>query len=211
MLNGMVLNGMMLNDTTINRLLETKEITSLDELKQLTVYFTQKGVDVSQILETLEKYEIEFEIKGVKIEEIVRILVAINPPSKKERQEEFEIYESEARYLQSVKNEADRKILFLLLAISKYDNHPTGWIKYNRDLLFNFWGLKLTNPQKSEVIKRCCDNGAMDLRVIGSKNPIVCFKVNFRSYDFANVVAKLRFEDNSITDFYDSYLYGENE
>lgn len=201
----------MLNNTTINRLLETKEIISLDELKQLTVYFTQKGVDVSQILETLEKYEIEFEIKGVKIEEIVRILVAINPPSKKERQEEFEIYESEARYLQSVKNEVDRKILFLLLAISKYDNHPTGWIKYNRDLLFNFWGLKLTNPQKSEVIKRCCDNSAIDLRVIGSKNPIVCFKVNFRSYDFANVVAKLRFEDNSITDFYDSYLYGESE
>ena len=81
----------MLNDTTINRLLETKEITSLDELKQLTVYFTQKGVDVSQILETLEKYEIKFEIKGVKIEEIVQLLVAINPPSKKEKQEEFEI------------------------------------------------------------------------------------------------------------------------
>ena len=156
------------------------------------------------------KRKIEFKIKGVKIEEIVRILVAINPPSKKERQEEFEIYKSEARYLQSVKNEADRKILFLLLAISKYDNHPTGWIKYNRDLLFNFWGLKLTNPQRSEVIKRCCENGAIDLRVIGSKNPIVCFKVNFRSYDFANVVAKLRFEDNSIADFYDSYLYGEN-
>ena len=193
----------MLNDTTINRLLETKEITSLDELKQLTVYFTQKGVDVAQILETLE-------IKGVKIEEIVRLLVAINPPSKKEKQEEFEIYESEVRYLQSVKNEADRKILFLLLAISKYDNHPTGWIKYNRDLLFNFWGLKLTNPKKSEVIKRCCESGAIDLRVIGSKNPIVCFKVNFRSYDFANAVAKLRFEDNVIADFYDSYLYGEN-
>ena len=84
----------MLNDTTINRLLETKEITSLDELKQLTVYFTQKGVNVSQILETLEKYEIKFEIKGVKIEEIVRLLAAINPPSKKEKQEEFEIYES---------------------------------------------------------------------------------------------------------------------
>lgn len=201
----------MLNDTTINRLLETKEITSLDELKQLTVYFTQKGVDVSQILETLEKYEIKFEIKGVKIEEIVRLLVAINPPSKKEKQEEFEIYESEVRYLQSVKNENDRKILFLLLAISKYDNHPTGWIKYNRDLIFNFWGLKLTNPQRSEVIKRCCESGAIDLRVIGSKNPIVCFKVNFRSYDFANVVVNLRFEDNSIADFYDCYLYGENK
>ena len=201
----------MLNDTTINRLLETKNIASLDELKQLTVYFTQKGVDVSQILETLENYKIKFEIKGVKIEEIVRLLVAINPPSKKEKQEEFEIYESEVRYLQSVKNEADRKILFLLLAISNYDNHPTGWIKYNRDLLFNFWGLKLTNSQRSEVIKRCCESGAIDLRVIGSKNPIVCFKVNFRSYDFANAVAKLSFNDVSLIEFYDSYLYGESE
>lgn len=201
----------MLNDTTINRLLETKEITSLDELKQLTVYFTQKGVDVSQILETLEKYEIKFEIKGVKIEEIVRLLAAINPPSKKEKQEEFEIYELEVRYLQRVENEDDRKILFLLLAISKYDNHPTGWTKYNRDLLFNFWEMKLTNPQRSEVIKRCCEIGAIDLRVIGSKNPIVCFRVNFRSYDFANAVAKLSFNDVSLIEFYDSYLYGESE
>ncbi len=197
----------MLNNSLIERLLQEKVISSLDELKQLTVYFTQQGLETEQILETLEKYEIKFEIQGVKIEEIVRILVAINPPSKKEKQEEFEIYESEVRYLQSVENEADRKILFLLLAISKYDNHPTGWIKYNRDLLFNFWGLKLTNPQRSEVIKRCCKNGAIDLRVIGSKNPIVCFKVNFRSYDFANAVAKLRFDDSSIIGFYDSYLW----
>ena len=73
----------MLNDTTINRLLETNGITSLDELKQLTVYFTQKGVDVSQILETLEKYEIKFEIKGVKIEEIVRLLLDVARELKK--------------------------------------------------------------------------------------------------------------------------------
>ena len=200
----------MLNNLLIERLLQEKVISSIDELKQLTVYFTQQGLETEQILETLEKYEIKFEIQGVKIEEIVRILVAINPPSKKEKQEEFEIYESEVRYLQSVKNEADRKILFLLLAISKYDNHPTGWIKYNRDLLFNFWGLKLTNPQRSEVIKRCCESGAIDLRVIGSKNPIVCFKVNFRSYDFANAVAELSFNDVSLIEFYDDYLYGEN-
>lgn len=200
----------MLNNSLIERLLQEKVISSLDELKQLTVYFTQQGLETEQILETLEKYEIKFEIKGVKIEEIVRLLVAINPPSKKEKQEEFEIYESEVRYLQGVENEVDRKILFLLLAISKYDNHPTGWIKYNRDLLFNFWGLKLTNPQRSEVIKRCCENGAIDLRVIGSKNPIVCFKVNFRSYDFANVVAELSFNDVSLIEFYDDYLYGEN-
>lgn len=201
----------MLNNSLIERLLQEKVISSLGELKQLTVYFTQQGLETEQILETLEKYEIKFEIKGVKIEEIVRLLVAINPPSKKDKQEKFEIYESEVRYLQSVENEVDRKILFLLLAISKYDNHPTGWIKYNRDLLFNFWGFKLTNPQRSEVIKRCCENKAIDLRVIGSKNPIVCFKVNFRSYDFANAMAELSFNDVSLIEFYDSYLYGESK
>lgn len=201
----------MLNNSLIERLLQEKVISSLDELKQLTIYFTQQGLDVSQILETLEKYEIKFEIKGVKIEEIVRLLVTINPPSKKEKQEEFEIYGSEVEYLKKVGDATERKVLFLLLTISKYDNHPTGWIKYNRDLLFKFWGIKLTNPQKSAVINRCCKNGAIDLRVIGSKNPIVCFKVNFQSYDFANAVAKLRFDDSSIIDFYDSYLYGENK
>lgn len=201
----------MLNNSLIERLLQEKVISSLDELKQLTVYFTQQGLDVSQILETLEKYEIKFEIKGVKIEEIVRLLVTINPPSKKEKREEFEIYGSEVEYLKGVADATERKILFLLLTISKYDNHPTGWIKYNRDLLFKFWGIKLTNPQKSAVINRCCKNGAIDLRVIGSKNPIVCFKVNFQSYDFANAVAKLRFDDSSIIDFYDSYLYGDEE
>lgn len=201
----------MLNNSLIERLLQEKIIASLDELKQLTVYFTQQGLDISQILETLEKYEIKFEIKGVKVEEVVRLLVTMNPPSKKEKQEEFDIYASEVEYLKGVGDATDRKVLFLLLAISKYDNHPTGWIKYNRDLLFKFWGLKLTNPQKSAVINRCCKNGAIDLRVIGSKNPIVCFKVNFQSYDFANVVAKLRFDDSSIIDFYDSYLYRENE
>lgn len=198
----------MLNNSLIERLLQEKAISSLDELKQLTIYFTQQGFEVEQILETFGKYEIKFEIKGVKVEEIVRLLVAINPPSKKEKQEEFEIYSSEVEYLKGVGDATDRKILFLLLTISKYDNHPTGWIKYNRDLLFKFWGLKLTNPQKSAVINRCCKNKAIDLRVIGSKNPIVCFKVNFQSYDFANAVAKLRFDDSSIIDFYDSYLWG---
>ena len=201
----------MLNNTLIERLLQEKVISSLDELKQLTVYFTKQGLDVSQILETLGKYEIKFEIKGVKVDEVVRLLVTMNPPSKKEKQEEFDIYASEVKYLKDVSDATDRKILFLLLAISKYDNHPTGWIKYNRDLLFKFWGLKLTNPQKSAVINRCCKNKAIDLRVIGSKNPIVCFKVNFQSYDFANAVAKLRFNDSSIIDFYDSYLYGDEE
>lgn len=197
----------MLNNSLIGRLLQEKVISSLDELKQLTVYFTQQGLEAEQILETLEKYEMKFEIKGVKIEEVVRLLVTMNPPSKKEKQEEFEIYSSEVEYLKGIPEVIDRKVLFLLLTISKYDNHPTGWIKYKRDLLFKFWGLKLTNPQKSEVISRCCKNGAIDLRVVGSKNPIVCFKVNFQSYDFANAVTKLRFDDGSIIDFYDSYLW----
>ena len=197
----------MLNNLLIERLLREKVITSLDELKQLAVYFTQQGLETEQILETLEKYEIKFEIKGVKIEEIVRLLVTMNPPLKKEKQEEFEIYGSEVEYLKSIPDEIDRKVLFLLLAISKYDNHPTGWIKYNRDLLFKFWGLKLTNPQKSAVISRCCKNGAIDLRVVGSKNPIVCFKVNFQNYDFSDTAEILKFDEKPIIDFYDSYLW----
>lgn len=198
----------MLNNQTTERLLQEKVISSLGELKELTIYLIQQGLNTSQILEILEKCEIKFELKGIKIENIVQILVKMNPPQKKEKQEEFEIYSSEVEYLKNVGDATERKILFLLLAISKHDNHPTGWIKYNRNLLFKFWGLKLTSPQKSTIINRCCKNGAIDLRVIGSKNPIVCFKVNFQNYDFSDTAEILKFDEKSIIDFYDSYLRG---
>lgn len=196
----------MLNNQTIERLLQEKVITYLDELKQLTIYLIQQGLNTSQILEILEKCEMKFELKGVKIENIVQVLVKMYPPQKKEKQENFEIYNSEVEYLKNVGDATERKILFLLLTISKHDNHPTGWIKYNRNLLFKFWGLKLTSPQKSAIINRCCKNGAIDLRVIGSKNPIVCFKVNFQNYDFSDTAEILKFDEKSIIDFYDSYL-----
>jgi hypothetical protein len=198
----------MLNNQIIERLLQKKVIPSLDELKQLTIYLIQQGFNTSQILEILEKCEMKFELKGVKIENIVQVLIKMNPSQKKEKQEKFEIYSSEVEYLKNVGDATERKILFLLLTISKHDNHPTGWIKYNRNLLFKFWGLKLTSPQKSVIINRCCKNGAIDLRVIGSKNPIVCFKVNFQNYDFSDTAEILKFDEKSIIDFYDSYLWG---
>ena len=201
----------MSNKIIIENILKTKKISSLTELKDFCEYMTEQGVGTDRILEVLADYDIQVGVKGVILQDLVRVVVAkIEPTTKKGKNEEITFYKSEIEYLRNVGDEVERKILYLLLAISKYDNHPSGWIKYKRELLFKFWGFYFTNSQKTEIMNRCCESGAIDLRVVGSKNPIVCFKVNFRSYDFANAVAKLRFEDNSITDFYDSYLYGEN-
>ena len=98
------------------------------------------------------------------------------------------LYRSEIDYLLIIKNEEVRKILYLLLVISKWSNHPSGWIKYDRKYLFDFWDMgKYKESKKVELINECCRSG-LELRVIGSKHPVACFRVNFRTFDSEQIV-----------------------
>ena len=186
----------MSNKIKIENILKTKKISSLTELKDFCEYMTEQGVGTDHILKVLADYDIQVGVKGVSLQDLVRVVVAkIEPTTKKGKNEEITFYKSEIEYLRNVGDEVERKILYLLLAISKYDNHPSGWIKYKRELLFKFWGFYFTNSQKTEIMNRCCGSGAIDLRVVGSKNPIVCFKVNFQAFDFGKEMVMIRFED----------------
>lgn len=191
----------MSNKIKIENILKTKKIFSLTELKDFCEYMVEQGVGTDRIIEVLADYDVQVGIKGVNLQDLVRVVVAkIEPTTKKGKNEEITFYKSEVEYLKNIDDDVERKILYLLLAISKYDNHPSGWIKYKRELLFKFWGFYFTNSQKTEIMNRCCESGAIDLRVVGSKNPIVCFKVNFQTFDFGEEMITIRFED-----VYESY------
>lgn len=186
----------MSNKIKIENILKTKKIFSLTELKDFCEYMVEQGVGTDRIIEVLADYDVQVGIKGVNLQDLVRVVVAkTEPTTKKGKNEEITFYKSEVEYLKNIDDDVERKILYLLLAISKYDNHPSGWIKYKRELLFKFWGFYFTNSQKTEIMNRCCESGAIDLRVVGSKNPIVCFKVNFQAFDFGEEMATIRFED----------------
>lgn len=186
----------MSNKIKIENILKTKKISSLAELKDFCEYMAGQSVGIDRILEVLADYDVQVGVKGVSLQDLVRVVVAkIEPTTKKGKNEEITFYKSEIEYLKNIGDDVERKILYLLLAISKYDNHPSGWIKYKRELLFKFWGFYFTNSQKTEIMNRCCESGAIDLRVVGSKNPIVCFKVNFQTFDFGEEVTTIRFED----------------
>ena len=186
----------MSNKTKAENIVKTKKISSLSELNDVCEYMVEQGLSLERILETLGEYEIQLGVKGVNSQDLIRVVVAkIEPTIKKDKPSEIKFYRSEIKYLKNIEDETERKILYLLLAISKYDNHPTGWIKYKRELLFKFWGLYFTNSQKTEIMNCCCESGAIDLRVVGSKNPIVCFKVNFQVFDLGEEAVSVDFND----------------
>lgn len=90
------------------------------------------------------------------------------------------LYEAEVKHLRGISDIVVRKLLYLCLIVLKWNNHPSGWTRYDRDFLFSFWGIDYSEKEKRKLIAACQKEG-LELRVVGSKNPVVCFNVNFRA------------------------------
>lgn len=177
-------------------LIETKYIPSIQGLQQLTLYLSQQGMSSEEIINELKDFKWDFHLNGVTPASLISLII------KKGKQEniilgsfdDVILYETEIKYLKSISDEIIRKILYLSLIVSKWNNHPSGWIRYDRDFLFDFWNLKYAEKDKNTIMQQCCQQG-MDLRVIGSKLPIICFKINFKFVD-ANPVKILHKESD---------------
>lgn len=93
------------------------------------------------------------------------------------RLEEVSITEREWEWLASVKNVKTRKQLACLLLWKKTHSHPSGWIKFDREEIFSL----LFSPKEIKQMDSDtrgyteCFSKYSELRVIGSKNPIVCY------------------------------------
>ena len=74
--------------------------------------------------------------------EIVEALAIQKTDEKKILRGSFEnvvIYDDERDYLSMIENEDERRLLFYFLVIAKWNNHPTWWVRYDRDAAFDFW------------------------------------------------------------------------
>ena len=91
------------------------------------------------------------------------------------------IYDDERDYLSMIENEDERRLLFYFLVIAKWNNHPTWWVRYDRDAAFDFWNMKYNTKEREEIIKNCCNEG-LELRVVGSKNPMICFNLFYSTF-----------------------------
>ena len=74
-----------------------------------------------------------------------------------------------------------RNLLCAYLAISRYDDYESGWINYHTKKIFNISGFsKVPEKIKNEIVNSLVAAGLIQLKVIGKKNPILCYKLNWR-------------------------------
>lgn len=91
--------------------------------------------------------------------------------------EEVAITEKEWSWLASVKSIKTKKQLTCLLLWKKTHPHPSGWIKFDHEEIFSL----LFSPKEIKQMDSDtrgyteCFGKYSELRVIGSKNPIVCY------------------------------------
>lgn len=165
-------------------ILSRKTIKSLGELQIISYYLSSQGFSEEEIKKKLADYKWKLSFPGVSSDSLIELCLRVQEPpaAMKGDFSEVKIFQSEIDFIRDTMGDDTRKLLFLFLVISKWNNHTTGWIRYERDFLFKFWKIKANEKQKEALIRDCCYNG-IELRVIGSKHPVACFKVHFRAVD----------------------------
>ena len=73
-----------------------------------------------------------------------------------------------------------KSLLFSFMVFYRDNYHPTGWVRYDRKNIFYLAGLSTLSAQKQEkLVNKLHDHFGLDMRVVGSNQPIPCFKINW--------------------------------
>lgn len=73
-----------------------------------------------------------------------------------------------------------KSLLFSFMVFYRDNYHPTGWVRYDRKNIFYLAGLSTLSTQKQEkLVNKLHDHFGLDMRVVGSNQPIPCFKINW--------------------------------
>lgn len=164
---------------------------SAHEVRELVYYlYCNKQWTPVEIATECEKYEWKFTEGEVLKKKIIPVLItmAVTQPPKKMQEKEISLYDSEVFFLtREFLTPSERKLLYFLLVYSKFDNHPSGWIKYSGSLVDEL--IQVKDPKhRLRLMNHCCLKDCLELRVMGSKNPVTCYRVMFRQEEGVSVV-----------------------
>lgn len=168
-------------------MLSEKKLYSVQEARELAQYLHSQGRGYEEILKGLR--DIEWDFKGAHLikEKAISVLLSL-PLVEVDVNPETEVFitSTEVETLKTLE-ELSRKFLYLALLYSKLNNHPSGWINYERESFFKAWGFKnLPDREKASAVQKCYEKGLIEFRVMGSKFPISCYKISFRDYERDN-------------------------
>lgn len=80
-----------------------------------------------------------------------------------------------------------KRLLLSFIVFYRDNYHSTGWVRYDRNNIFYLAGLsKLSSKQQEKMVNYLHLNYNLDMRVVGSTQPIPCYKIDWL-YDQENV------------------------
>ena len=150
-----------------------KEIKELRERVSYAEYVLDKDTVYEKNKDLLGSFP-ECEVKRLIFEQVLLTAESADKDGTK-----YPFYADEIDWLFSITGEKTRKAMLCLLFWKKQNPHESGWIKYDVDKIFSplFSDVEIDEmDRRKTVLNRCYENG-LDMRVVGSKNPIVCYSL----------------------------------
>ncbi len=159
---------------TIEEQIYKKSIEKGSSVVKIINSLRAEGMTDGSIREFLLECERGFELNNQCFEQIVDCLLKA-PVKTKDTSATFVVYEDEWDFLLNVVNEEVRALFGVLIYVAKTNWHDSGWIKYDEPQIMQMLGIR--NHGKFLELVHQAVKLKLEFRVVGSKNPILCFKL----------------------------------
>ena len=175
---------------TGKQIVESRQLLKAEEVYPAVLYLAKQQKSEEDVVNEVIKYNRQFDILNIVFEKIARQLY-LRAQDEIQQNVYVGITASEIDFLTDIDDVGERKLLLLLLVAAKQSNHPSGWDAYNKAEYMRVLGVAKKPEQYAAWIKPACDDGYVELRVIGSKNPILCFKLSYRN-DESPIIGQIK-------------------
>lgn len=159
---------------TIEEQICKKSIEKGSSVVKIINLLRAEGMTDGSIREFLLECERGFELNNQCFEQIVDCLLKA-PVKTQDTSATFVVYEDEWDFLLNVVNEEVRALFGVLIYVAKTNWHDSGWIKYDEPQIMQMLGIR--NHGKFLELVHQAVKLKLEFRVVGSKNPILCFKL----------------------------------
>lgn len=164
----------------------TSKLKMVKEMLNLAKELKKEGSSDSSLRESLSAFKTELGLSDGVFDEVIN-LISRTEISEEDKLETFSISIWEYEKLENIEDAETRKLCAVLLYFVRTSWHPTGWIRYDENKVMSFCGIKNHNFFL-DVVQGACTAGLLSFRVVGSKNPIVCFKLEIVEEDLNSQV-----------------------
>lgn len=142
----------------------------------------KEGGGTNSSLKTeLSSFKSKIGLNDVVFGRIVDLIEKTDLPEE-EKMQTFSISIWEYEKLESIEDLEIKKLCAVLMYFVRTNWHSTGWIRYDESKVMSLCEVK-NHGFFIDVVQRACAAGLLSFRVVGSKNPIICFKLEFVEED----------------------------